>query len=628
MTEAEERERLRYLQLKAKAAGASVSPPSGRTEAPKPEGAGMALLRALGGVGSGPAAAGAVAQSLAALPATKAGARMYGQGATVGMADEAVGAVQALPAALRPLLGPVGAMGNALEALADLTSDVPAGQRAAAAEMPDLGQGGVQDRYRQGRDSERALVDKAKEEHPIPSFAGQALGALPLAIATGGAGVPTLARSVAQGVGLGAASGFGGSGADATQGGLGTALLDALKGGALGGVAGAAGYGLTKALAGAGSELLKRLGIEQGRKVLTGGTKSISQAKAVSDEAVERALQEGAIKPLGTTAGASERLGALREGAAKAYLEAVEVLEAAGVVGPQRDALARSLLDRAIREDANSVGSAVPGYMRRLAEDLFQKPATARIAGEAAQVPARAAQNVSGRLGGAAPALADDAGFRVGDMGELIATGPRAAPALPVRPSTPGPTGAASEVGEVIERPVERFGLTQAENIKRALQDQARKEYTKVAGNTDLGQAKMEAASAVRQAIEDAVEGQAAKAPGAAAAFQPAKQRLGNLIEADEAALKALNSAQNKNSISLRDMLAAGMAPGGALGKVATLPLSMLFRAFGPSTTAAGAYGLGTALPGLAPAALPGALTLEQAIMELLRQKEESPSVP
>lgn len=528
MTEAEE---LELLELEAEAAQASVSPPSGREQG----GAGEAL------------------------------ARGAGQGATAGMADEATGLLQASQGPGTPWW-----MTSPIAMLAEATSGVPAEQRAAAAEMPDLGQGGFGDRYRQARDSERALNEQAKEEHPVASFVGQALGGLPLAIATAGAGAPTLARSALQGAGLGAVSGAGGSEADATQGGLGQMLLDALAGGVLGGAAGAAGYGLTKALAGPGAELLRRLGITQGRKVLTGGTKSISQAAAVSDEAVERALQEGAIKPLGTTAGASERLGVLREGAAKAYREAVEALEAAGVVGPERDALARAMMDKALRERANSLGSAVPGYMEKLAREMAQKPGV--------QVPGEMAQ-------------------RVGSM------------------------------GEVIEEPVERLGLTQAENIKRALQDQAKKEYTKVAGNTQLGQAKMSSASQVRQAIEDAVEAQAGKAPDAAAAFVPTKQRLGNLIEADEAALKALNSAQNKNSVSLRDLLVAGLAPGGPVGQAVTLPLSMLFRAFGPSTTAAGAYGLGSALPGLAPGALPAALTLEQAIMELLRQKEQEAPV-
>jgi hypothetical protein len=140
----------------------------------------------------------------------------------------------------------------------------------------------------------------------------------------------------------------------------------------------------------------------------------------------------------------------------------------------------------------------------------------------------------------------------------------------------------------------------------------------------------MAAAAKTRQAIEDAVAAQADKAPEAAAAFVPVKTRTGELIQAGNAADRALNAAKNKNAISLRDLLVAG-AGKDPVTKLALLPLSMVARAFGPSTVAAGAHGAGEALGGAAPetwAQIGRGTALMEALRRIRKKKEETTNAP
>ncbi|HEX8875380.1 MAG TPA: hypothetical protein VF777_01430 [Phycisphaerales bacterium] len=138
------------------------------------------------------------------------------------------------------------------------------------------------------------------------------------------------------------------------------------------------------------------------------------------------------------------------------------------------------------------------------------------------------------------------------------------------------------------------LGLTQAESMKRALQHEAATEYDKLLNKMrPTGEAKVAIASRVRQAIEDAVEAQAAQSPQEAAAFVPAKQKLGALIEASNAANEGAARAAYRSHFGLPELqgMVAGAAahgtPGGALGLVGT----KLIRGRGPST---GAYLLHT----------------------------------
>lgn len=531
------------------------------------------------------------------------------QGATAGFGDELNALVQAMPDAAR-WLNPAGFVTGPLKPLAEAFSDTPASQREAAAEVDaerdaklsfgDKLRRAVES-YRQNRDTDRAGNKAAKVAHPWAYGVTNFVSGIPLALAAPGGQAKGIGQMAAAGALQGGVSGAGGSEADLTKGDLGGFAFDtgigAGAGAALGAGLGLLGRALKPAMS-RGAELLERLGITQGRKVLTGGTKSISQAAAVSDPAVERALREGAIKPLGTTAGASERLDVLREAAGQEYAQVVKALEDAGVAGPAKDALVAELRAQAEQEAANTAGSRVPAYFSKIARDVERLPAEARIPGEEVVLRPRPPGSVSTALR-PTTSIAEAPRYVRGDMGEIIEAAREAAPLLPYRPSAPQSYVPASEVGEVITGPVDRLRLGQAENVKRSLQDAASKAYKTVGGNTELADAKIAAAARLRQAVEDAIEQQSAKAPDAAAAFIPVKQRSGQLIEAATAAEKALNAAKNKNAISLRDLLVAGAGKDPAQ-KLALLPFSMVARAVGPSTVAAGSYGAGQALRNLA----------------------------
>jgi hypothetical protein len=151
-------------------------------------------------------------------------ARGAAQGATLGFADELVGAAKAVAGAPRRLIeaakaGPFGA---------------PAG---------------VVDDYRAERDIEREKNRAAEEANPKSYLAGQVgggvVGGVAAAALPGGA-ASTLGRAVASGAGYGAAAGLGNSEADLTRGDVKGAVVDTIAGAGAGAGGGAAGYGVAK----------------------------------------------------------------------------------------------------------------------------------------------------------------------------------------------------------------------------------------------------------------------------------------------------------------------------------------------------------------------------------------------
>ena len=155
---------------------------------------------------------------------------------------------------------------------------------------------------------------------------------------------------------------------------------------------------------------------------------------------------------------------------------------------------------------------------------------------------------------------------------------------------TPGLLESTAE--ELVTKPTNpqgRLGLTQAESMKRTLQDEAATEYDKLLGKMrPLGKAKILVASRMREAIEDEVKAQAAKAPQEAAAFEPVKQRLGNTIEASKAAEEAAARAGRNQGLSLSDTVAAGAggAAGGWGGAALMAAINKAARTRGPATSA------------------------------------------
>lgn len=146
-----------------------------------------------------------------------------------------------------------------------------------------------------------------------------------------------------------------------------------------------------------------------------------------------------------------------------------------------------------------------------------------------------------------------------------------------------------------------RLRLSQAEGLKRDLQNQAR--YGKFE-ETQLNEAKREIASDVRGLIESEVRkavqgGGTAKLRDVAARFEPVKGRLSRLINADQHAYEEANRMASRSPVSLYDAMAgmAGFGAGGggfdglAKGAGAAL-LAHIARSRGPSTGATAARGL------------------------------------
>lgn len=138
------------------------------------------------------------------------------------------------------------------------------------------------------------------------------------------------------------------------------------------------------------------------------------------------------------------------------------------------------------------------------------------------------------------------------------------------------------------------LGLTQAEQVKRALQQAAR--YGRFE-TTPVNEAKKEVAAQVRQAIEDAVQKAGQEAPEGSTVqtlsegFVPLKQRLSRTLEARAAAERGASRVAQRRGMSLSDYMAAGMGSG-LDEKVTFATLNNFARNRGTSAVASGARGL------------------------------------
>lgn len=135
-----------------------------------------------------------------------------------------------------------------------------------------------------------------------------------------------------------------------------------------------------------------------------------------------------------------------------------------------------------------------------------------------------------------------------------------------------------------------KLGLSQAEDLKRSLQQQAR--YGRIE-ETPLNEARREVASILREANERAIM-EAAGAPTAtpeiveaAQSFIPVKQRLGRLIEAEEAAERGVQRASTRAMGPGVVETTAAAASGSLIPLLTRIPLNIA-RSRGPSTWAAG----------------------------------------
>lgn len=158
--------------------------------------------------------------------------------------------------------------------------------------------------------------------------------------------------------------------------------------------------------------------------------------------------------------------------------------------------------------------------------------------------------------------------------------------------------------------------LTQIENVKRSMQGMAKSSYQKL-DPTEVGETHEDAASMLRQAIEDSI-GQQAQATRAARrnpalqeaadSFVPIKEKLGPIIEASNAATRGAAMADRRQAFSLTDMLAATAgAHGGPIEAAGAGLASKALRTFGPSAGTWASKGAADILRniGTLPAAVP-----------------------
>lgn len=425
---------------------------------------------------------------------------------------------------------------------------IQAGIRRYLERDPDAMEGSFSDVYGRERNYRRQENERAQEANKKAYIGGNVAGGLlTVPVLPGGAaagGGSKLLQAAKMGAAYGAASGAGRSESVGDM--PGTMLTDAAIGAVAGPALQAGGQLLGKGLE-AGSRYLKgkagEVALEQGRKALTGNAGTISVKKMLSPEAVDAAYEVGAIRPGASVKGIAERLGAAREAAGDEYGQIVRALEAAGVKGPNALALGQGLRQEARQISTQSLGSPAPGMYERIGLELQ--------------------------------------GLKQGMHG--------------ISPGVPKIDTSTAALGVVDPR----LGLVQAENMKRTLQNAARAEYVKEGGTSLSGEAKMELASRLRQAVEDAIDAQASRAPAEAAAFVPVKQRLGALIEADTAAGTAAAREARKSNFGLGPMVAAsgGLASGGVGTAALAGALAKMLQTRGASTVGSAANFLAQRLP-------------------------------
>ncbi len=357
-------------------------------------------------------------------------------------------------------------------------------------------------------------------------------------------------------------------------------MAGGIVGGALGAGMGApAGPGAI-ATGGAGALLLGSLGrvAQRGIDSALGYEKPPGILDATTD-AAKTGLGEGAGAAGGAAAG--EILGAV----------------AKPLSAPLR-ALAQKTVGRILRNTGGSLSAAKP-----LSADAAQELLDMGIV-----KPFGSSSGTAARLQSAREAVGDQYGKIVKALEAQGITGPDAqalaeqyaaegssVAADSMNASVPGVYKTASE--QLLAKPTTngKLGLTQAENLKRSLQDQATSAYKQMQPG-ELARAHEDAASMMRQAVEDAISKQTApmvvapETKAIAAQFEPVKQQAGRLIEAAKLAQLGMNRAANRSAISLPDyVMAAGEGiPAGIA--------SHFLRTRGPSTVATAANAAANAL--------------------------------
>jgi hypothetical protein len=484
---------------------------------------------------------------------------------------------------------------EAVGGIARATTDVGPGARY---RMPDGTMRPVEqsgDLYRAVRDSERETERGARENRPVASFVANMAGDIASDAALSALGLPV--TSTPYQVASGALSGFLGSDAElstdkAVPGAATSAAASTALGGGLGYVLPKIGTQVGRALPGALASLrgaLEGSALDKARKVLTAGSGQLAKRKPVSDAAAREALDSGAIPIWGTTEGAFQRLKETAETRGQTYADILTDLEAAGVQGPQVEALASRFAREGADRRANSgANKGIASVFENEAENIRTVAPRERVPVEVPPTPASATPPPAMMP----PASTPQAGPVRGPDGRFLPRG--STPATPA--ATPSPSGPVTRVSapQTVERMRPNLPLAQAERIKRELQKDAR--FDKIQA-TGLDEAKQEVSSMYREAIERAIEeaGEAAP-PGSEVAslaerFVPTKRQLAATIEARDAAERGAGAAAHRvggaAGVNTFDVAQASQATGSrGLGALGLAMAQRVWKERGPSTMA------------------------------------------
>ena len=408
---------------------------------------------------------------------------------------------------------------------------------------------GALDTYRDARGSNRTIDKEAKARSPY-AYGGSELGA-GMAVPVGGA-AKTIGQAAKLGGAMGAVGGSGGSEADLTKGELGRYLFDVNAGGALGVLGGPVAYGIGKAVPyvarGVGNAL-KGAGNRIGRYVLERGSRKAGY-EPLSDEAVEEAMREGAIVPLGTTSGAAQRLERATDDWGNVYDADMREMQRLGVEGPK------------VKEAADALW--------KRGENVFTGTGDVRV-------------------GAGDTAVREVYRKKAGDLLEMF--GDRAGEKLRSLPTE-------SSRRRLFASPKTlRIPLTVAETVKRTVGDRAK--FGKLEETLE-NEARRDMYRILKEMNEEAVAEAAERAgPGPiadrAAAFVPLKQKLGRLIEAREAALRgSAKASREAPGPGLKELGTSAMVSPDGGTAIGLAMLLRLARERAPSTAATGLRAAGS----------------------------------
>lgn len=371
------------------------------------------------------------------------------------------------------------------------------------------------------------------------------------------------------------------------------------------------------------------------KRVLSNVGGSISVKKPLSDAAVDEASARGVFKFGSSSHGTAERLDAAREAAGDQYAQVLGELGKHGVTGPDAQKLADQYFAAKATGAPHTMSGAVDQVYQSAGDRLMSlvKPSQEVAIPGVPPQPSAGATPLGQRTvfslppgelppaaGGALPRGQKDVFTSLPPTLTLRAGTAHEMAGLPVQKDFPGlfpsgqkdvfalppPQEAAQIAGAIMKGPIDTFALpppgangipsqtafipadnrlslTQAEDLKRSLQGMAKSAYKQMQPG-EVGRAHENAASMMRQAVEDEIAKQTAGATGsvadAAAQFVPVKQSLGNLIEASGVAREGAARAAKRDFVSMYD-IAAALKEGPAAG------IGMhILRSRGPSSLA------------------------------------------